>query len=127
MILLDTHIWLWFIFGDEKLSKTMKDRIEESPNEVLISSISVWEALILGEKGRVTMKPSPNEFIRQALKIFPFEVVPITGEISLLSRGLEFKQQDPADRFIAATSLVNDAPLVTSDKALKKLSWLKTI
>ena len=125
MIVLDTHIWLKFILGDESLRSSARKKIESKSDAVIISSISIWEAILLAEKKRLILKPKPTIFIRNSFSAFPFRYVGISPEISLLSRELEFNHQDPADRFIAATAHAHQASLMTDDAMLKKLKWLK--
>jgi len=45
-LLLDTHIFLWYISGDYRLPKSLKDIIQDSANEVYISVVSLWEAIV---------------------------------------------------------------------------------
>lgn len=127
MIVLDTHIWLRFILGDVHLRPELRARIEEDPGAVLIPSISLWEAILLGQRQRVILEPSPVKFVRKAVGAFPFQVAPLSSEIAILSRELHFGHDDPADLFIAATAYANDAPLATDDNKLRRLRWLKTI
>ena len=122
-----TIVWLWLILGVEALPQTIKRRIENHPEEVYVSPISVWEAHILIEKKRLEVKSSASEFIQKALNSFPFRSAPITQEIALQSRVLEFEHEDPADRFLAATAYVYQIPLATLDKNLISLSWLQTL
>ena len=51
-VLLDTHIWLWYLLGDNKLSANLQKIISSEKNELWLSPISVWETLILAEKGK---------------------------------------------------------------------------
>ena len=59
-LLLDTHIWLWYLFGDEKLSTNLQKIIASEKNELWLSPISVWETLILAEKDRIEIDSEPN-------------------------------------------------------------------
>jgi len=58
-ILLDTHIWLWYSLGNPKLNQTLKSAIENPDNELWLSPVSIWEALLLAEKGRISLPPDP--------------------------------------------------------------------
>ena len=80
-----------------------------------LSPISLWELLILVEKGRVVLESSPRTWLASAREEIPFREAPLTGEVALRSRTVDLPHQDPADRFIAATAAVYDLTLVTSD------------
>jgi PIN domain nuclease of toxin-antitoxin system len=56
-ILLDTHIWLWYSLGNPKLTPNLKIAIEDPNNELWLSPISIWETLLLAEKGRIALPP----------------------------------------------------------------------
>jgi PIN domain nuclease of toxin-antitoxin system len=56
-ILLDTHIWLWYGLGNPKLSQNLQTAIADPDNELWLSPISIWEALLLAEKGRMALPP----------------------------------------------------------------------
>lgn len=126
-MLLDTHVWLWFVSGSDELSSDLKRRIESNPAAVLVSPISLWEILVLCRKKRLKLRVSPEKFVRRALELFPFKQAPLSHEIALRSELLAFKHEDPADRFLAATAQVYDVPLATRDKRLLQLPWLKCV
>ena len=67
-ILLDTHIWLWYRLGDPKLTSPIKSAIEDSENKLWLSPISIWEALLLAEKGRIILPPEPIIWVRSVLQ-----------------------------------------------------------
>lgn len=120
-ILLDTHIWLWYLAGSEKLSKSFRRSFDQPENELWISPISVWETLILSEKGKLEFVSDPVSWVREAMTQLPIRQAPLTTEVVIQSRLLPLPHQDPADRFIAATALVYDLHLATADKILKKI------
>ncbi len=110
-----------------ELKKRHVSEIEKDISQVAISAISVWEGILLAEKKKLSC--DKNEFIKitkeASLKIGIREI-PITSEISILSRELEFSHQDPADRFICATAHALKATLYTRDKEILRLKWLST-
>ena len=69
--ILDTHIWLWSLLEPEKLDKNIVQVLENKENELFISPITIWEILVLAEKGRIKLAPSPNDWINEALKRCP--------------------------------------------------------
>lgn len=126
-LLLDTHIWIWSLMDPDQLGARVTEELENQDNDVYLSAVSVWETLILGEKGRLLLEPSPQEWVRQALLASPIEDVPLNREIALRSRTLALSHQDPADRWIAATAAVHELTLVTHDSALRELSEISVL
>lgn len=126
-LLLDTHVWIWYLSGNERLSETLQTAITDDNNELWLSPISIWEALLLAEKGRIVLKPTPEEWIQDSLQELNTKEAPLSNEIAILSRQLKLEHQDPADRFIAATAIHLDFILATVDNRLTKASWLKTL
>lgn len=126
-LLLDTHVWLWYAFEDAQLSDNLRTLIASNDTELWISPISIWEIMILAEKGRIDLKFEPPEWINQFLaELKPLEA-PLTSEIAVLSRQIKLPHQDPADRFIAATALHYGLQLATVDQNLAGAEWLQTI
>lgn len=117
-LLLDTHIWLWSFLEPERLSRRVATELEDPDNELWLSPISVWEALVLVEKGRLVLRPSPSDWIEDALHHVPVQDAPVNRAVALTSRALSVATEDPADRFLAATGQVFDLTLVTADANL---------
>lgn len=126
-VLLDTHIWLWYLLGDNKLSVNLQKIIASEDNELWLSPISVWETLILAEKGRLELDSEPITWVKRYLRILNLKEARLTYEIVMLSRQLKLSHQDPADRFIAATAVHLDLVLATVDRRLLGFDWLTTL
>ena len=118
-ILLDTHVWLWWLIGDKRLKKTHADLIRDPHSELFLSPISVWEAHLLLESERLDVSSSdPARWIESALEVLPIRQAQLTFAIAARARTLSLAHQDPADRFIAATAAEMKVPLLTADKRL---------
>ena len=117
-LLLDTHIWLWSLLDPQQLSSRARSALTEPSNTLALSPVSVWEALVLAEKGRVLLRPDPWSWIRTALTVRPMHEIPVTFDIAFGSRSIRLGHDDPADRFIAATAMVHRLTLVTADRSL---------
>ena len=126
-ILLDTHIWIWYLSGSARLSKRYRESLNRDNNQIWLSPISVWETLILAEKGKLSLKPEPISWIQQSLKRWPIKEAPLNIQVSIRSRQLDLPHQDPADRFISATALIYDLTLITIDERLISAPWLPTV
>ena len=117
-LLLDTHVWIWYLIGSSSLASEIRSAIEADENEVFLSPISVWETLVLAAKGRLELQPDPTMWVRSALERFPVIEAPLNHEIAVISRTIALPHPDPADRFLAATAQVYKARLVTYDLRL---------
>ncbi len=123
MILLDTHVWIWLNSASHLIPPELATAIGEQP--LAISSITIWETMMLIEKGRIRSSISPERTVRTWLDGNPIDVIEVTGDIAILARTLPFTHEDPADRFIAATACSLNFPLATIDGNLLGLTWLK--
>lgn len=95
--------------------------------QFLVSAITVWEIAMLVEKGRLLLKMPVDEWLETADAYFPLTWVDLNVDICLKSTRLPGNfHQDPADRFIAASTLVNHATLITRDKKLNSYPFLQT-
>ena len=124
-LLLDTHIWLWSLQDSQKLGKRVQHELHKPENELWLSPISTWEALTLHAKGRIRLHGDLASWVLNSTA--PFREAPLTHEIALVARKLELQQQDPADRFLAATAKVLDLTLVTADLRLLGLGEVATL
>ena len=126
-LLLDTHIWLWSALEPARLSKRVSRALDDSTNELWLSPMSVWEALVLARKKRVALEPSPEQWVRRALVELPIHEAPVNHEVAIRSETITLGHNDPADRFIVATALVHDLTLVTADRRLLKGRHVPTL
>ena len=118
MIILDTHIWLWWNQDSPQLTKFQKDVIENSRSEGIgISSISLIEISRLVDRSRLVLPKPLGEWFSIALAEEGVLLIPITPEIAIEAYALpdEF-HKDPADRIIVATARVYDCSLMTVDQ-----------
>ena len=117
-LLLDTHIWLWSALEPARLSARVRRTLDDPKNDLWLSPISVWEALVLARKKRVILEPSPEQWVRRALAQLPLHDATMNQEIAIRSETVALGHDDPADRFLVATALVHDLRLVTADRRL---------
>ncbi|MFY9904998.1 MAG: type II toxin-antitoxin system VapC family toxin [Terriglobales bacterium] len=119
-LLLDTHIWVWSALDRERLAARLTAALENPSNELWLSPISLWEVLTLGEKRKLALHPTPQEWIADTLDAFPMREAPITYQVALETARVQLPHRDPADRFLVATARVFDLTLVTADEQLLK-------
>ena len=126
-LLLDTHIWLWYLLGDSRLSLQLQMAIADLNTELWLSPISIWETLILAEKGRISLQPDPVTWVSLALKTLETREAQMNHSIAILSRQIALPHQDPADRFIVATAIYYGLKLATVDASITGNSALQTL
>ena len=125
--LMDTHVWLWQLVEPERLSSKASKALDDRESELFLSPISVWEVLVLARKKRIRMD-DPQGWVQETLRRTPASMAEITHEIAIRSENLgAYGGTDPADRFLAATCLVHDLALITSDRDLRGYRKLRTI
>lgn len=117
-LLLDTHIWLWAELEPQKLGKRVQAKLRDATSEIWLSPISVWEFLLLAERGRIAVKGEPEKWVETALTRSPLREAQLNNAVALASRSIQMPHQDPADRFLAATAQVYGLTLVTDDANL---------
>lgn len=117
-LLLDTHIWLWGLLEPQRLTEQLKRVLASQTEALRLSPISLWETLILAERGRISLDREPKDWLDKAMKTTPVLEAPITFDVAAASRSVALDHQDPADRFIIATAKVFGLRLVTADSRL---------
>ncbi len=124
-LLLDTHIWIWSISEPGKLSRRVAREIEDQGNEVWLSPVSIWEALLLYSKRRIQFEGTAKDWVAKSTS--RFREAPLTTEIALAAYQLPLENADPADRFLAATAEIVGLTLVTADNRLLGLGTIATL
>jgi PIN domain nuclease of toxin-antitoxin system len=130
MIVVDTHIIIWNALKPEMLSGKAEKAISAANNSdgIIFCEISLWEIAMLMNKGRLIIDIKYIEFIGLILESNKYVLRGITPEIARLSTDLfSDNNKDPADRIIAATSIIENAKLITADKELRQSKEVATI
>lgn len=123
-LLLDTHIWLWSKLEPRRLGRRVNAELSDVQNELWLSPVSVWEALVLMQKGRVRVQ-NPFAWVDRAAE--QLREAPLTREIVSAGLALPLSHADPADRFLAATAKLLKLTLVTADQRLLGLGEIATL
>jgi len=121
-LLLDTHIWVWSTLAPERISGRVARQLNKAENEIWLSAVSIWELLLLHDKGRVRLMPDPVSWISDSISRLNIREAPLTFEVALAVSSLNLPHNDPADGFIAATARVFGLTLVTADEQLAALT-----
>lgn len=118
MILLDTHVLIWWIEDGGRLSDRAARAIEEQEGR-LVSPISFWEFAALVERGRVVVDRDVRQWCRDLLSAGAVRVAPLTPLAAISAARLPDFHGDPADRFIYATARELEVPLLSKDARIR--------
>jgi len=129
MIVLDTHIWVWWVHDETKLTKAQTEVISEKESDIIgVSAISCWEVAKLVELERLTLPCPVEEWFEQAFNYPGVCLLELTPDIAIESTRLPGTfHRDPADQIIVATARLYDCPIVTSDERIIKYPHVKSI
>ncbi len=124
-LLLDTHIWLWSLSEPGHLGRRVRHELTDRNNELWLSPVSTWEALLLNAKGQIRLRGDLAAWLARATA--HLREAPLTHEVVLAAHQLPLPHPDPADRFRAATAQVLGLTLVTADERLLGLGEIMTL
>lgn len=129
MIILDTHVWVWWVHGDERVTQTQTQIIETGEgDEIGVSAISCWEVSKLVERGRLALPCPLEEWFDLALNYPGVRLIGLTPAIAIESTRLPGQfHRDPSDQIIVATARVHDCPLVTSDNRILQYPHVEAV
>lgn len=115
-IILDTHILLWWLSDDSRLSKTARKVIPLPDNEIYISAVTVAEISIKASLGKLSNIPNLLEHIKQS----GFKLLDFTAYHAMMLKQLPWHHRDPFDRMLIAQSKAEDIYLLSSDETIKE-------
>jgi PIN domain nuclease of toxin-antitoxin system len=130
VIVLDTHVLVWWVNGSPALSaraqREIRSVLKDAPLNV--SAISIFEIRTAARRGRLELSTPVDQWIGDLANLHEVHIQPVTREIAALAGSFDDTiPGDPADRIIAATTLVLDAKLLTADDRLRRLPHLQSI
>lgn len=111
-LLLDTHVLLWWLADDPKLSGQHRELISDGENDVLVSSISIAEVSVKASLGKL----DAPQMISDAVTDSGFEHLPFSEVHAELLRGLPWHHRDPFDRMLIAQAMADGLTLLSVDK-----------
>lgn len=118
-VLLDTHVFLWWIGDDPSLSNTARQVIADAESEVFVSAVSVWEMAIKARTGKLNVFSGDIEqFIDQHIRENEFHPLPITLRHSARVHALSNHHRDPFDQMLVVQSQVEKMPIISADKMI---------
>ena len=129
MIVLDTHIWIWWVQGDAHLTRQQVAWLQQYESQGLgVSAISCWEVAKLVEYNRLVLPCPVEEWMDQALSYPGIQFLDLTPQIAIESTQLPAGfHKDPADQIIVATARVHNCQLLTVDAKILDYGHVNTL
>jgi len=114
-LLLDTHVFLWFISGDERLPAGMRDSIRNIENEIYLSVVSLWEAIVKHQLGKLPLPEAPEIYL--PLQRDRHQIVSLPLEEASVARLADLPplHRDPFDRMLVCQAIQHTLTIVTID------------
>ena len=112
--LVDTHVLIWFLEGDERLSETHKKILENQENQILVSDASFWELAIKISIKKLELQ-CPFEELKSLLEGHGIHSLPIAFPHFNKLLSLPIHHGDPFDRLIIAQAMVEKLPVLSAD------------
>jgi PIN domain nuclease of toxin-antitoxin system len=121
-ILLDTHIFLWFISGDSRLSTDVRDIIRDLDNEIYLSVVSVWESIVKYQLGKLPLPEPPETYLPKQRELH--EIASLTLDESSIAQLAKLPplHRDPFDRMLICQALQYGLTIATVDAAVRAYS-----
>jgi len=126
-LLLDTHVWLWYLRGDQHLRYRTRKLVDSSLDDCWLSPVSIWEAGILQERRKIDIPEAFRSWVETSRRRVPLRPAPLNDEVAIEASELDLEHRDPADRFLAATARVYDLGLLTADRRLLEAGSVPTL
>lgn len=117
-LLLDTHVFLWYITADKKLPPKFQEEIQNPENQVYLSVVSLWELIIKYQIGKLPLPEPPQLFIPTERERHQIESLRLDEDSVRYLAELPQQHRDPFDRMLICQAQVNQMTLVTSDNAI---------
>lgn len=118
-LLLDTHVFLWYISADFRLALSLHEIIRDPDNEVYLSVVSVWEAVVKHALGKLPLPGPPAEYLPQQRAAHRIASLPIEEAVFVHLASLPPLHRDPFDRLLLAQALQHGLTMVTVDEAVR--------
>ena len=119
-LLLDTHAFIWWVNGSERLPRRARRDIDDDANVVFVSAASAWEISTKYHRGRLDEAVAMGPDIPGAIADQEFEELPITVEEAARAGALPGPVNDPFDRMLIAQALSRDLVLISNESTFDR-------
>ena len=119
-LLLDTHAYLWFIGGSNRLSDVARSAIEDAGNQKFISAASLWEITIKHRLGKLQLKTDLRKVLTDHVVENGFELLPLAVDHFLELNKLPMHHRDPFDRLLIAQAVAKKLTVCSVDTVFSK-------
>ncbi|OGQ80603.1 MAG: twitching motility protein PilT [Deltaproteobacteria bacterium RIFOXYA12_FULL_58_15] len=119
-LLLDTHVFLWWITDSAKLSETVRHALADGSTRVFWSAASTWEVAIKYAIGRLPLPSPPGQYLPQHLELNGLRSLPVLDKHAYRAAALPKHHADPFDRMLVAQAQEEDLCLVSSDSNIAR-------
>lgn len=119
-LLLDTHVFLWFISGDGRLSESRQNVIRDLDNEVYVSVVSLWEAIVKYQLGKLPLPQPPESYLPTQRE--QHQMASLSLDEASVSRlaDLPAIHRDPFDRMLVCQAIQHDLIIATVDDRIAR-------
>lgn len=121
-LLLDTHIFLWYISGDPRLPTNVLNKIRDPINEVYLSPVSLWEIIVKHQLGKLPLPKAPEVYIPLQRQRHQIKSLPLDEESVIRLSTLPILHKDPFDRMLICQSIQFGLTFASTDRAINDYS-----
>ncbi len=118
-ILIDTHILLWYLNGDQKLSPEKREILQNIDNDIFVSSMSLWEISIKISLNKLKINFTITQ-LEQWIQMMQFTLLPIHPKTLDALKELPFLHRDPFDRYLVAEAQTHHFHLYSEDQQIQR-------
>ena len=126
-ILIDTHILLWLIEDNRRLSNKYRQIIHNLDNEIFLSVVSIWECVIKYQTGKLNFPSSPETYLPMQRREHLIKTLNVDENSIVQLINLPLLHKDPFDRLIISQALQHDLLLMTEDRAVLAYPKIKIL
>ena len=117
-LLLDTHIFLWLINNDRRLSQQYRQAIQDPNNQKHLSVASIWECTIKYQNGKLDFPSSPETYLPEERRKHLIKTLTVNEDSIVPLIKLPLVHKDPFDRLIISQALQHDLIIMTEDRLI---------
>jgi PIN domain nuclease of toxin-antitoxin system len=118
--ILDTHVFLWWVTKDNRLTRSANEFIENNNNALFLSAASSWEIVLKNQLGKLELAKPPAQFFHEHMAVNQIQSLPITLDHTLQMFALVLHHRDPFDRILVAQAQAENLLILTADPLIAK-------